>query len=79
MDYFQRLFTAGSCPSHEEVLDMLNPYIIQQMNDQLLASFGGAEIQQALNQMLPTKGHGTDGMPALFSPKLLACCREGSD
>lgn len=58
----------------EEILKNISPRIDKKMNDYLTKKFTSQEIEEAINQMAPSKAPGPNGFPALFLPTLLGDC-----
>jgi len=50
----------------EEILKNISPRIDKKMNDYLTKKFTSQEIEEAINQMAPSKAPGPNGFPALF-------------
>jgi hypothetical protein len=67
--YFQDLFTAGGPINMDWVLDGLEGWVTQTMNEALLQEFTAEEIGRALAQMDPLKAPGPDGFSACFFSK----------
>lgn len=70
-DYFEKLFTAGTCDRVEECLDTVTSKITPDMQQVLGSNFSAEEVKTVLFQMAPTKAHGLDSMNA-FSIKSFA-------
>ena len=66
VDFYQNLFTSSSPNRIEEALEATPRVVIEEMNHELVAHFGRAEVDIALNQMDPLKSPRPDGMPPLF-------------
>lgn len=68
-DYFEKLFTAGTCDRVEECLDTVTSKITPDMQQVLGSNFSAEEVKTVLFQMAPTKAHGLDNMNAFFYQK----------
>ena len=68
-NYFDSLFTAGTCSQMEECLDMVMSKVTLDMQQVLSSEFTANEIKTVVFQMGPTKALGPDGMNALFYKK----------
>ena len=64
-DYFDNLFSVGSCDRMEECLSAVIRKVFTDMQEFLSSEFTTEEIK-AVFQMGPTKAPGLDGMNALF-------------
>lgn len=64
--YFQEVFTKDPTLSPAEVLDCIQPKVMEVMNENLCAPFSEMEISDALFQIGLLKAPGTDGFPARF-------------
>jgi hypothetical protein len=66
INIFQNLFSAyqNICP--DELLQLIQPRILEEMNDSLCREFTDEEIADALFQIGPLKAPGLDGFPAQF-------------
>ena len=73
VDYFDNLFSAGSCDQMKEYLEFVSAKVTSEMQNCLSCDFTAEEIKIAMFQMGPTKAPGPDGMNALFFSKILAC------
>ena len=69
INYFDNLFSAGSCDQMEECLDSVSVKVTLEMQNFLSCDFTAEEIKIAMFQMGPTKALGPDGMNALFYQK----------
>ena len=66
VDYFDNLFTAGTCSQIDDCLNTVPYKLTPEMQQELTFDFTAEEIKDALFQMGPTKAFGPDGMNALF-------------
>ena len=54
-DYFEKLFTTGTCERLEECLDTVSPKLTLDMQQVLGSNFSVEEVKNVLFQMAPTK------------------------
>ena len=73
VDYFDNLFSAGSCDQIEEYLEFVSAKVTSEMQNFSSCDFTADEIKKAVFQMGPTKALGPDDMNALFFSIILAC------
>ena len=66
VDYFDNLFTAGTCSKIDDCLNTVPYKLTPEMQQELTFDFTAEEIKAALFQIGPTKAPGLDGMNALF-------------
>lgn len=60
----------------EEVLRCVSCRVTEDMNEQLMGSFSGEEVWEALQDMGDLKAPGVDGIPAIFYKKFWALVGE---
>jgi hypothetical protein len=90
LEYYKTLFTTSS-PTHlAEAVEEVQSVVTEEMNDNLTREFRAEEVQQAIQQMAPSKAPGPDGMPPIFYQKywhvvgsdvtmaVLSCLNSGS-
>lgn len=68
-NYFENIFTTGTCDWMEECLNAVPHKMTSKMQDVLSRDFTAEEIKAALFQMGPTKVPGLHVMNALFFQK----------
>ena len=66
VDYFDNLFSAGSCHQMEECLSTVSAKVTTDMQEMLSGDFTVDEIKEAVFQMGPTKAPGPDDDSLLF-------------
>jgi hypothetical protein len=66
MNFFKDLYKADPDVNSQQVVQMFQPMITAEMNDDLCKDFSDKEIGDALFQMGPLKALGPDGFPARF-------------
>jgi hypothetical protein len=65
-DFFKNLFNTSNPASTDQVVDLIDRFITEDMNQWLLREFDASEVRDALFQIPPTKALGPDGMSAIF-------------
>ena len=66
LEFYKNLFSSSNSIQPDLALDSIQTTVTEDMNRQLLAEFLEGEVMLALNQMVPLKAPGPDGMPPLF-------------
>ena len=66
VEYFEDLFTTSNSAIEEGSLSFIPKLVTDEINEQLMREFMEWEIQEALDQIVPLKAPGPDGMPPLF-------------
>ena len=69
VDYFNNMFSIGSCNRIEECLEVVQQKVTTEMQQTLSKDFNADEVKVAVFQMGPTKAPEPDGMNALFYQK----------
>ena len=69
VDYFNNMFSIGSCNRIEECLEVVQQKVTTEMQQTLSKDFNADEVKVAVFQMGPTKAPELDGMNALFYQK----------
>ncbi|KAK4602906.1 hypothetical protein RGQ29_011761 [Quercus rubra] len=69
VQYFENLFSSGTCDWVEDCLNVVNHRLSSNMLNILSEEFSADEVKTTLFQMGPTKALGQDGMNALFHQK----------
>ena len=64
--YYRTLFSTSHPTELDTVLEVVQPLVSQEMNDQLLRPFSRDKVESAMNQMEPGTAPGPDDMPPLF-------------
>ena len=68
-NYFDNLFTTGTCSQIDDCLNTMPYKLTPEMQQELTCDFIAEEIKDALFQMGPTKAPWPDGMNAFFFQK----------
>ena len=66
VEYFEDLFTTSNSAIKEGSLSFIPKLVTDEINEQLMGEFMEWEIQEELDQIVPLKAPGPDGMPPLF-------------
>jgi hypothetical protein len=90
IEYYTTLFTTSN-PTHlAEATSEVQKVVTMEMNNTLTREFRAEEVEQAIQQMAPSKAPGPDGMPPIFYQKywhvvgsdvttaVLSCLNSGS-
>ena len=65
-DYYRSLFTSSQPSEFSEIMEAMQPSVMEDMNTQLLRPFLKEEVEEAIKEMKPIIAPGPDGMPPLF-------------
>jgi len=69
-NYFKNLFrSSGLAGRTQHLLDVVEPLVTGEMNEQLCKPFSVDEVEKALNSIGDLKAPGPDGLPAIFYKK----------
>ena len=66
MDYYTNLFTSSNPSNIKDIVNTIQPKVMDAMNGRLIKEFQAEEVQRAFKQMYPLKALGPDGMSSLF-------------
>ena len=66
VEYYQTLFSTSSPSEFSDILERIQPSVIEAMNEKLLRVFSREEVEAAINQMKAISALGPNGMPLLF-------------
>ena len=66
IEYYANLFTTSNPRNLEQILDGVQPVVIEEMRVTLARPFNVEEVECAIKDMAPLKAPGPDGMPPLF-------------
>ena len=69
IEYYSDLFTSSEPSEFAEIVESMQPKVIQSMNAMLVREFQASDVHKALKQMYPLKAPSPDGMPPLFFQK----------
>ena len=67
VDYFNNMFSTGSCNRIEECLEAVQQKVTIEMQQTLSRDFSANEVKAAMFQMRPTKAPGLDGRMPFFT------------
>ena len=74
VEYYTDLFSSSIPVDFKEILYIVGPKVLGEMNASLACMFHECEVYQALKQMYPLKARGPDGMPPLFYQHFWSTC-----
>ena len=74
VEFYTDLFSSFIPVDFEEILHIVGPKFLREMNADLVRVFHEGEVRQALKQMYPLKALGPDGMPPLFYQHFRSTC-----
>lgn len=66
LDYFSFIFQTNGPTNTSAIIDVVQPVVIDAMNEHLTQDFHADEVHRALKQMHPKKSLDPDGMPPSF-------------
>ena len=66
VEYYQTLFSTSSPSEFSDILERIQPSVIEAMNEKLLRVFSREEVEAAINHMKAISALGPNGMPLLF-------------
>ena len=67
--YYNTLFTTSNPTNLDEAVENVPTVVTVEMNNNLIREFKAEEVEQAIQQMVPSKAPGPDGMPPIFYQK----------
>lgn len=74
--YFQELFTSSNPTNLELANEVVRDKLSLEHKIWCEKPYSSEEINEAIQQMLPLKAPGPDGLPTFFLPKVLEDCWE---
>ena len=65
-EYYRSLFTFSQPSEFYDIMEAVQPSVIEDMNIHLLRPFIKEEVETTIKEMKPITAPGLDGMPPLF-------------